>query len=189
MNQLEEVQTELKACLEAAQEAMGTQFNKHVRKTPEWDVGEKVWLNGQNILTTRPSPKLGHKWLGPFPIASRISRSTYKLTLPLSMARIHPVFHVSMLRKHATDTVEDRSRKETDPIIVDRETKWEVKEILDCRKIGKRREYLVSWKGFGPEANSWEPHGNLNNCATTIRKFDEQYPEAALWHKRRRQVR
>ncbi|PLW44362.1 hypothetical protein PCASD_04496 [Puccinia coronata f. sp. avenae] len=189
MNQLEEVQTELKACLEAAQEAMGTQFNKHVRTTPEWDVGEKVWLNGQNILTTRPIPKLGHKWLGPFPIASRISRSTYKLTLPLSMARIHPVFHVSMLRKHATDTVEDRSRKETDPIIVDRETEWEVKEILDCRKIGKRREYLVSWKGFGPEANSWEPHGNLNNCATTIRKFDEQYPEAALWHKRRRQVR
>jgi hypothetical protein len=52
--QISEVQSELKLCLEEAQ------FDKGVKDTPNWNVGEEVWLNSKNISTTRPSPKLDH---------------------------------------------------------------------------------------------------------------------------------
>jgi hypothetical protein len=103
LSQLEEVQSELQYCLEAAQEAMKRQFNKGTAATPNWKVGKEVWLSSKNISTTRPSPKLAHRWMGPFPIAAKISQSVYKLTLPVSMKAIHPVFHISILKKYTPD--------------------------------------------------------------------------------------
>jgi hypothetical protein len=186
MKQIKEVHCKLKECINAAQEAMKIQFNKHVRPTPNWRVGNKVWLNSQNIPTTRPSPKLGHKWLGPFPIAAKISSSAFKLTLPSSMTRIHPVFHVSILRKHTGDSIVGRSQTRPEPIQVDGDTEWEIEGILDRRTRGRKTEYLVSWKGFSPKDDSWEPEGHLANCAKAIKEFNFKYPDAAAWHKRRR---
>jgi transposase InsO family protein len=186
LDQIKEVQTELKEALSLAQAAMKEQFDKHVRPTPEWKIGDEVWLNSRNILTTRPSPKMDHRWLGPFSVLSKISTSAYKLTLPDSMKGIHPVFHVSVLRKHVPDTIADRQTNTPDPIIVDGMDKWEVEGILDCRKRGRRRDYLVSWKRFGTRENSWEPEGNLENCAKLVQEFNHQYPDAAKRHKRTR---
>jgi hypothetical protein len=52
LKQLAEVQEELKECLSAAHESMKTQFDKHVRETPKWGVGYKLWLDSQHIPTT-----------------------------------------------------------------------------------------------------------------------------------------
>jgi hypothetical protein len=111
---------------------MKKQFNQKVRPTPDWKVGNKVWLNSKQIATTRPSPKLDHRWLGPFPIKEQISTSVYKLTLPATMRGVHPVFHVSILQKHNGDRVEGRHRPPPPPITVNGEQEWEVSEILDC---------------------------------------------------------
>ncbi|KAI7934413.1 hypothetical protein MJO28_017046 [Puccinia striiformis f. sp. tritici] len=183
---LAEVQEEVKSCLEAAQEAMSTQFNKGVRETPKWKEGDEVWLNSRNISTTRPTAKFDYRWLGPFAIQSQISPSVYKLTLPLSMRGVHPVFHVSMLRKHTADTIEGRQRTEMPPLIVGDEEEWEVEEILDCRKKGKRVEYLIAWKGFGQENNSWEPEGNLANSTELLEEFKRKFPQAATRRRRTR---
>jgi hypothetical protein len=80
--QINEVQLELKLFLEAAQELMKAQFDKGMKDTPNWNIGKEVWLNSRNISTTRPSPKLDHRWLGPFQIFKKIPQSAYKLTLP-----------------------------------------------------------------------------------------------------------
>ena len=32
---------------------------------------------------------------------------------------------------------------------------WEVERILDHRRRGRGYQYLVQWKGYGPEHNRW----------------------------------
>jgi len=42
------------------------------------------------------------------------------------------------------------------PIVVDRELEWEVEEVLDSRWHWRRFQFLIKWKGFSREHNSWE---------------------------------
>jgi len=47
--------------------------------------------------------KLAPRYVGPFPILERIGLLAYRLDFPASMAGIHNVFHVSMIRKCLRD--------------------------------------------------------------------------------------
>ena len=49
--------------------------------------------------------KLAPRFVGPFEILDRIGPVSYRLALPTSLARIHDVFHVSVLRQYITDVV------------------------------------------------------------------------------------
>ena len=75
--------------------------------------------------------KLAPRYIGPFEIKSRIGEVAYRLVLPPELSRIHPIFHMSMLRKYISDpsyvlqpqTVEiseDLTYKEYPVTIVDR---------------------------------------------------------------------
>jgi hypothetical protein len=43
--------------------------------------------------------KLFTRYVGPYPIVKRIGKVSYKLEQPPELAGLHPVFHVSQLRK------------------------------------------------------------------------------------------
>jgi hypothetical protein len=47
--------------------------------------------------------KLNPRFVGPFEILERIGPVAYRLALPPSLAGVHDVFHVSMLRKYVPD--------------------------------------------------------------------------------------
>ena len=47
--------------------------------------------------------KLAPRYIGPFEIQSRVGEVAYILVLPPELSRIHPVFHVLMLRKYIPD--------------------------------------------------------------------------------------
>ena len=49
---------------------------------------------------------------------------------------------------------------------------FEVKQIIGKRKVKGKVQYLVSWKGYGPEENSWEPVANLNSARDAIKAFN-----------------
>jgi hypothetical protein len=43
----------------------------------------------------------------------------------------------------------------------------------DRRLAGNRsrREYLLKWKGYGPEHNTWEKAGNLLRCDDVLKEY------------------
>ena len=60
----------------------------------------------------------------------------------------------------------------------DAEDEYEVEKILKKRKIGKRVEYQVKWKGWDREEDlTWEPEENLSSSRELISKFESQEEE------------
>ncbi|WMV07354.1 hypothetical protein MTR67_000739 [Solanum verrucosum] len=47
--------------------------------------------------------KLSPRYIGPYHIAKRIGNVAYELELPHELAAVHPVFHISMLKKCISD--------------------------------------------------------------------------------------
>jgi hypothetical protein len=87
---------EVTSSLNLANEKIKEFYDRRHRETPDFKVGDKVWLSHENISSDRPSRKLSHRRLGPYPIIAKVGSHAYKLALPHSM-KIHPVFHVSLL--------------------------------------------------------------------------------------------
>ena len=102
--------------------------------------------------------KLDNRWFGPFKIKEIISRNAYRLELSPALAKIHPVFHVSLLRPFTPDEIQERPQNHHPAPILDAdcEISYEVEAILDSRYHNRRLEYLVNWKGYGPEENTWQ---------------------------------
>ena len=77
------------------------------RRTPlEFQVGDLVLLRVspmRGVFRFGRRGKLAPRYVGPYQIIRRIGAVAYELELPESMSSIHPVFHVSMLRKHQAD--------------------------------------------------------------------------------------
>ena len=63
-------------------------------------MGDQVFLRispWKGVLRFRKKGKLSPCYVGPYEIVERIGEVAYRLRLPLELARIHDVFHVSML--------------------------------------------------------------------------------------------
>src|SRR5271156_2396840 len=71
--------------------------------------------------------------------------------------KIHNVFHVSLLSPAREDTILGRTTPAPIPEMVDGEAWYEVERILDERVKRKKKEFLVRWKGYTEEEDSWEP--------------------------------
>ncbi|KAG5726085.1 hypothetical protein E4T56_gene1635 [Termitomyces sp. T112] len=144
--------------------------------TPDWPPSTLVWLNRQNLKTWRPSIKLDHKRLGPFKILQKVSTHAYKLDLPPGLKGLHPVFHIRLLERHAPDPFPGQRPSRQPPVKVEDEYHYEVDEILDSRIVHGRLQYLVRWKGYGPEDNMWEPQKNLDRAPDKLWDFHQQNP-------------
>jgi hypothetical protein len=58
---------------------------------------------------------------------------------------------------------------ELDPETMEEE--YEVEEILDVAKKSRKLRWLVKWKGYGYEDNTWEPRENLTHCRSALETF------------------
>jgi len=144
----------------------------HYLPTPDYQVGDPVWLNTRNWKTRRPSAKLDHRRHGPFKFARTISSHAFRLELHSSM-QVHPVFHVSLLEPAAPDPLPGQQQPLPPPVEIDGEQEWFVDSILDSRMYRRRLQYLVKWTGC--DHPNWEPAGNVNELEAVTR-FHEQCP-------------
>ena len=64
------------------------------------------------------------------------------------------------------------------PEIIDREEEWVVEDILDSKLTNQKLRYLVKWKDFVVEHNSWEPRENAHT-PDIIADFYWKHPGAA----------
>jgi len=67
--------------------------------------GDQIYLDMSDIKTTRPSPKLSHRRLGPFEIEHQVGPLAYHLKLPHGMRQLHPVFNVVKLSTALEDPI------------------------------------------------------------------------------------
>lgn len=82
---------EAKSALAKSKDDMTQYYNRDRTVAPEYLPGNRVYLDASDIMTTHPSRKLSHRHLGPFPVVRKVGNNTYRLRLPPSMSRIHPV--------------------------------------------------------------------------------------------------
>ena len=95
-----------------------------------------------------------------------ISPVAYHLQLPAALARLHGMFHVSLLKSH-----HGAVPYHADPVVVDittAEPEYGVKTILhSCKRQHNRHqwvEYLIKWKDYPIHEATWEPTDHLANA-------------------------
>ena len=107
------------------------------RKDIEYEVGDIVFLKvsaWKKILRFGRKGKLSPRFIGPYENLERVRPVAYRLALPLELAKLHDVFHVSMLRRYHSDpshilpvqdiqVQEDFTFEEEPKAILDREIK------------------------------------------------------------------
>jgi len=75
------------------------QHDRHTRPADAIMVGAKLWLNRRNIHTTRRSPELDVKRMGPLKIVLEIvedAQVAYSLELPVQTKVHRRFYHVSL---------------------------------------------------------------------------------------------
>ena len=76
------------------------------RKDIAYEVGDKVFLKVsplRKILWYCKKGKLSSRFIEPYEVLERIGLVAYRLALPPELAKLHNVFHVSMLRRYRSD--------------------------------------------------------------------------------------
>ena len=175
---MESALKEAKAALAKSKDDMAKYYNWKRTPAPDYQLGDRVYLNASDIQTTRPSKKLSHQRLGPFRIIKKVGNGAYRLQLPPSMSRLHPVFNVVKLTPAPEDPVQGQHVPPPPlPEIIDGEEEWVVEDILDSRMINRKLRYLVKWDGFGIEHNSWEPWDNIY-AQDLVLEFHQKHPRA-----------
>ena len=105
------------------------------------------------------------------------TKNAVTLKLPKSL-QIHPTISTHRTEKANQPTIPGQQVSPPPPVRVRGEEEFEVETILDSRLRRGRLEYLVRWKGYTPEHDSWEPERNLENAPEQIVAFRSRYSGA-----------
>ena len=68
--------------------------------------GEQVLLKVspmKGVMRFGKRGKISPRYIGPFEVLKHVGEVAYKLALPPELSGVHPVFHVSMLKRYHGD--------------------------------------------------------------------------------------
>jgi hypothetical protein len=157
-----------------AKTRMKKQADQH-RSERNFAIGDLVYLKLQPYVQTSLAPrshqKLAFRFFGPFRIVARIGSVAYRLDLP-AHSSIHPVFHVSQLKK---------ALGATHQVIADLPSDFALnlvpEQILESRLVQRGncrvQQVLVKWNNLPPSLATWEDYEALR----------QEFPRATAWVK------
>jgi len=176
IEKMKEIQEEAKVALGKAQEDIKKYADRKRREADDYRVGDLVMLSTKDLkyqMVRRRTEKLMERFMGPYKIKKIISSNTVELELP-STIKIHLVVNVSKIHRYIGQ-VEGQRKEQPAPVIIKGEKEWEVERILNKRRVRGKDKYLVRWKGFTAESDTWEGRENLKNAKEAIKEFEKEY--------------
>jgi hypothetical protein len=182
----------LKDEMRLAQERYKLAADRARLPAPQYQVGDEVWLTRKKLRTTRPTKKLDYKNLGPYRVVRSIRDHAYELDLPYNQ-KFHNVFHVSRLEPFKPDNLRGVVHRPP-PVIIegegsDTESEAEEYEIESIETAAirphettgvKEFHFLVRWKGYGPDFDTWEPFNHVQD-AEAFDAFEAKHPDWEEW--------
>jgi len=123
--------------------------------------------------------------VGPYKVKGIISSNAIELELPKSI-KIHPVVNVSRVRLYNSQV---KGQKKILPklVIIEGEEEFEVEKILNKRTVRGKEKFLVRWKGYIVEEDTWENRENLENAKELVEEFKREHGEEAKELRRQEQ--
>ena len=178
IKKMKEIQEEVKAALEKAQEEIRKYADRKRSDVEEYKVGDLVMLSTKDLkyqIVRRKMEKLTERFVGPYKIKKVVSLNVVELELPTTI-KIHPVVNVSRIHRYRYIGQVKRQRKEQlAPVIIKGEEEQEVERILNKQWVREKNKYLVCQKGFTAESDTWEERENLKNTKEAIKEFEKEY--------------
>lgn len=123
----------------------------------------------QFTLAPRSNQKLAYKFFGLFPVLARIGSVAYKLQLPASLS-VHPVFHVSQLKKAVTSGVQVSASFPID-INLPRVPEAILQRRIVSDGTGSVEQGLINWADWPEDMATWEALDHLRQV----------FPRAPAW--------
>jgi hypothetical protein len=132
-------------------------------------VGDHVYLKVSPMKGVKRfgvKGKLSPRYIGPFPTHEKCRKVPYKLELPLSLAGVHDIFHVSQLKKCLKAPM-DVVLPEVAPLETDLTYPKHPIKILDQKGRVTRRKtimfYKIQWSNHTVEEETWESEDFLRS--------------------------
>ena len=163
---------------EKAKLSMKLQVDKHRNPTPDYKVGQQVWLSTDNLhMLNCASKKLTEKWIGPYKV-TQVTPNVVELKLPKTL-RIHPVVNVSHVKPYLGPLPgQPVSQPGLVHVSEERDEEYEVDYIIASHIYRCQLQYLVHWKGYEEHERTWEPASNVKNTPLVVECFYKENPSA-----------
>lgn len=154
--------------------------NQHMKIQADKRRSERVFQEGdwvylklqpyvQSSVAVRANHKLAFRYFGPYQVEKKVGLVAYKLQLPPS-ATIHPVIHVSQLRKALPPSsitqpeLPGRSEELRFPLKI-------LQQRLRDKGVTATTQVQVQWSGTTTPASTWEDLADLQ----------DRFPHAPAW--------
>ena len=173
---LSAARNEALAAHELARQVMATQTRCSF--TP-FELGDKVWLKAKNLKHLVINPKFPLKREGHFTITKVLSPIVYQLRLPKTW-KIHPVFHASLLSPYRENEVHDRNFPAPPPDLINGEEEYEIEKIIRHHGTPASCSFLIRWKGYSAEEDSWVPEWDLKHAKSALTSYKKLHPSVFL---------
>ena len=172
VKEMKERHEEARVALVKSQEEMKRQADRNRKEAEEYRVGDKVLISTKDFsmeLMKRTRKKLTEKFIRLYVVKKIVLENVVELELLVSL-KIHPVVNIRRIVKYR-EQVEGQKKIPPPPVKVASKKEYEVEEILDRQERRGKTKYLVKWKGYMAEENTWKGLENLKNTREKIEEF------------------